>query len=488
LSSALLSLDHAVPLSRQVCINAGTHYLDLAADFDTLEALKGLDALAKQEQVTVMGGVGWGCVATDLLAFYLAQKVPEPVTVDLAIKTDSGGLTPGALAQLRIENQKKKSFFVVRNGATVKDKPYSTPLDFGAAGGGQMKVYRVRTGELWSAFESTGIGNITTSVAGDTAEASSTGRPAMRSATSPPKPGSASVVHGTVYGADGSEHTAQLFGPEVATFTSRVVVGIIKRLLRKGGPAGRPPSQAVSFEQNPALGPAGVGIGYRTPSQAFGLQLLEMAQARIVDVPMKGEPVGDLTSAARPGRRRGAPGAWEGLPDDDFCHVISVSEGWRGSHSLAVGDHVVLEITMPPLDTPVEEKSPWGSQAAKKKEGTVEVTEVVAKLGILILEAYMRSSQDHEDYDITKHHARVKAPGNPDGEVLQAEVTVVRVDNSEDQRDYVILKTDMIRGNDGQVIITIESEIVLESATLGNGASFPLHLYGIGDAGGARPL
>ena len=62
------------------------------------------------------------------------------------------------------------------------------------------------------------------------------------------------------------------------------------------------------------------------------------------------------------------------------------------------------------------------------------------------------------------------------------------VDNSEEQRDYVILKTDMIRGNDGQVMITVESEIVLESATLGNGASFPLHLYGIGDAGGARPL
>ena len=68
------------------------------------------------------------------------------------------------------------------------------------------------------------------------------------------------------------------------------------------------------------------------------------------------------------------------------------------------------------------------------------------------------------------------------------EVTVVRVDHSEEQRDYVVLKTDMTRVNDGQVIITVESEIVLESATLGNGASFPLHLYGIGDAAGARPL
>jgi len=140
----------------------------------------------------------------------------------------------------------------------------------------------------------------------------------------------------------------------------------------------------------------------------------------------------------------------------------------------------------------LEDQSPWRDENSKtagaSPRTSAEVADLVSRLGTVVLEAYLRGSQEHEDYEITKHHATLKTPCDPDGEVLQAEVQVLKIEQSEDNRDFVILRIDLIKSNDGRIAITVESEIVLESSTLGGGSSFPLHLYGIGDSNGIRPL
>ena len=359
-------------LFAEVCMKAKTHYIDLSDDFDTLSALHAMDGPAKENGVMLMGGIGWGCVAGDSLASYLSKKVTSPQRLELSIKTDSGGLTPGSLKHLRIENQKKKSFYVIQDGEPTKEMPSSSTIDFGPMGGGVMKVHRVRTGELWSAHVSTGIPNISTSVAGDQATASSTARAptlAKEKDSSTPRVG-ASVVFGTVWGNNGSQHSAQLIGGEVTTFSAKVVCEMIRRILP------RKDSSVLGRTTNKQHDTSGlldtpnkaqedrrrwvVPTGYQTPSQAFGIDLVDISDSRIEDVSSQQGVVPQMRKVKSLSEKRASSSApdgtvqlnknvWDDLPDDDFVAVVSVSDGWRGLQKLTLGDTMHLEARFIPV-------------------------------------------------------------------------------------------------------------------------------------------
>jgi len=99
----------ALPLA-EACLRAGAHYLDLADEVPELEALRRLDARAREAGIMLLPGVGFGVLPTDALAARLKRRLPSAVRLRLALET-AGGMSRGSLRTL---------FRDLRRGAGVK--------------------------------------------------------------------------------------------------------------------------------------------------------------------------------------------------------------------------------------------------------------------------------------------------------------------------------------------------------------------------------
>jgi short subunit dehydrogenase-like uncharacterized protein len=99
----------ALPLA-EACLRAGAHYLDLADEVPELEAIRRLDARAREAGIMLLPGVGLGVLPTDALAARLKRRLPSAVRLRLALET-VGGMSRGSLRTL---------FRDLRRGAGVK--------------------------------------------------------------------------------------------------------------------------------------------------------------------------------------------------------------------------------------------------------------------------------------------------------------------------------------------------------------------------------
>jgi len=99
----------ALPLA-EACLRAGAHYLDLADAVPELEAIRRLDARAREAGIMLLPGVGFGVLPTDALAARLKRRLPTAVRLRLALET-VGGRSRGSLHTL---------FRDLRRGAGVK--------------------------------------------------------------------------------------------------------------------------------------------------------------------------------------------------------------------------------------------------------------------------------------------------------------------------------------------------------------------------------
>lgn len=144
------------------CLAAGAHYLDITGEIDVYEAAYARDAEAAAAGVGLVPGVGFDVVPSDALAARLAAALPGARSLDLAFTTDRGHASRGTLVTM-IERMPASG--AVRREGDLVAVPLawrSEELDFPHLG--RRTVMTIPWGDLASAWRTTGIPNLTTSV------------------------------------------------------------------------------------------------------------------------------------------------------------------------------------------------------------------------------------------------------------------------------------------------------------------------------------
>jgi len=143
------------------CLAVGTHYLDITGEVSVFEALYARDEEAQSRRLSLIPGVGFDVVPTDCLAVWLANKVEKPVALEMslaAIGQPSGGTAKSALGMMLDGGLVRRDGKLVRwpLGRGVKRVRFSTR---------ERWVATAPLADLSSAFRSTGIRDITMSMA-----------------------------------------------------------------------------------------------------------------------------------------------------------------------------------------------------------------------------------------------------------------------------------------------------------------------------------
>lgn len=149
------------PALVEAALATGTHYLDISGEIPVLQHLLARDEEARTRGVALIGGVGFGSVATNGLAKYVADQLPGAVTLEVAVKADNGQSSPGAAkSTLQVL---ARGGHVYRNGHLVsfrlgkglKQLPFPD---------GPTDILPVPSGDLVAAYQATGIPNVTASI------------------------------------------------------------------------------------------------------------------------------------------------------------------------------------------------------------------------------------------------------------------------------------------------------------------------------------
>jgi short subunit dehydrogenase-like uncharacterized protein len=142
----------------QASLAAGTHYLDIAGEIPALRSLYACDRAARERKIALIGGVGFGVVASNGLVKYVADQLPDTTTLELAVKADNQQASQGA-AKSRLE--------ALAGGGHVYRDGRLVPFRLGRGlktlifPDGTFDFLPVPSGDLEAAFRATGIANIT---------------------------------------------------------------------------------------------------------------------------------------------------------------------------------------------------------------------------------------------------------------------------------------------------------------------------------------
>src|SRR5262249_11280437 len=91
----------------QTCLAAETHYLDIAGEIPVLQHLFARDQAARERHIALIGGVGFGVVASNGLVKYVADQLPGAATLELAVKADNQHTSQGATKSVLIEGVRR---------------------------------------------------------------------------------------------------------------------------------------------------------------------------------------------------------------------------------------------------------------------------------------------------------------------------------------------------------------------------------------------
>jgi len=142
----------------EACLAAGTHYLDLAGELPALRHLFAHDQAARERNVTLIGGVGFGVVVSNSLVTYVADQLPGATTLEVAVKTDN---------QLTSQGATKSVLEALAGGGRVYREGHLVPFRLGKGlkilhfPDGPVAILPVPSGDLEAAYRATGIANIT---------------------------------------------------------------------------------------------------------------------------------------------------------------------------------------------------------------------------------------------------------------------------------------------------------------------------------------
>ncbi len=143
----------------EACIENGTHYIDIAGEMPELEAVFKFNEMAKNANIMLMPGAGFGVVPTDLVANLAKQKLPDATHLKIAYVTN-GGASRGTLKTILADINKEG--VVLENGFYKKAMPAFKSFVLQANNLKFNLVYNPWRADLFSAKLSTGIQNIET--------------------------------------------------------------------------------------------------------------------------------------------------------------------------------------------------------------------------------------------------------------------------------------------------------------------------------------
>ena len=151
-------VDTAEPMAH-ACINTGTHYLDITGEIPVYQSLYLLNQKAIKKNTMVFPGAGFDIIPSDCLAASLKSKLPEADTLEIAfIGLGSGNISEGtAKSMLR---QLPDGSMIRKNGKLEKIPLFSKNKKLQLSDK-TYNLYSIPWGDVFTAFISTGIENIT---------------------------------------------------------------------------------------------------------------------------------------------------------------------------------------------------------------------------------------------------------------------------------------------------------------------------------------
>lgn len=232
----------------QACVAAGSHYVDLANEFEPVRSLLELDTVARAAGSTLVTGAGFGVLATEALVYELCAGRPAPARVRVAAMPVVDGLGPAVLAS--VVDAAATGGLVYRNGRLARTRLGAhlqhTPLPDGTT----RDTVAVPTGELEAALRASGAAEVIATSSevptGRTARAAlpivgamlrvdAVRRTVIRAVdrwqlTPPSTPGDASWAYACAEWEGGETRQAWLRTGEGYRFTSRVAATVAARL------------------------------------------------------------------------------------------------------------------------------------------------------------------------------------------------------------------------------------------------------------------
>lgn len=159
-------LNIAGPFSRTAalmaaaCVDTGAHYIDVVgsgiSEIEAIEKVVGMDRRAQKAGVTLVPAGGLESVATECLAYHVAQRAHDPKALRIAIASRSRSGRGSVLSNL---DSFGKGVPIRRDGRMVSLKPGSVFRDFDFGMGPQPCVIFAGT-DISVAWRSTGIPDV----------------------------------------------------------------------------------------------------------------------------------------------------------------------------------------------------------------------------------------------------------------------------------------------------------------------------------------
>jgi len=140
----------------EACLAGSTDYLDITGEIAVFESHRMLDWRARHAGIIIMSGVGFDIVPTDCLSLHLKERMPNAVTLTLAMR-GMGDMSHGT-AKTAIEAIHRGT--ATRRDGTIEflKKPPRRQLQFGDL---EVDCVGVSWGDVATAYYTTGIPNIT---------------------------------------------------------------------------------------------------------------------------------------------------------------------------------------------------------------------------------------------------------------------------------------------------------------------------------------
>jgi saccharopine dehydrogenase (NAD+, L-lysine-forming) len=269
------------------CIRNKVHYLDITGEISVFEAIVARDAELKAAGVTAIPGVGFDVVPTDGMAAMLADQLPTARWLELGFM-GLGGVSQGT-AKSAVEGIPNGGAARI-HGKIMKVAP-GWRTKWVMLGGKSRHIVSIPWGDISTAFQTTGIPNITCYMA---VPPSAVGwmklgdkfsgllaRPWVqrflkgqieRRVQGPDllaRQSGASYVWGRVEDPQGHWVEGHLTTPEGYLFTARSSVAAVQRVLD-----------------------GGIATGAQTPSKAFGRDFVSSIEGVVVDSFTRGGDTG----------------------------------------------------------------------------------------------------------------------------------------------------------------------------------------------------
>jgi short subunit dehydrogenase-like uncharacterized protein len=142
----------------QACLSAKTHYLDITGEVTVFEQNLSYEALAQERGVAIISGAGFDVVPTNCLATYVARQIPNPTELKIGV-TALGGMSAGT-AKSMLEHV-SGGILLRQNGMLVSHPVGRLPGICVKFADAERNIYPVTWGDVTTAYQSTGVKNIT---------------------------------------------------------------------------------------------------------------------------------------------------------------------------------------------------------------------------------------------------------------------------------------------------------------------------------------